>query len=106
MIHISVIVSQHSHILENTLLSIQETFPTRAEASAFREELDIWIEGRPPFGLPVVQQETDLLTQQAAQLFNILDGRDPAVFGKYYEDSEYRAALLERRPYDVQRLAS
>lgn len=100
-VHISVVVSRHSRIIESTLLSIQETVGTLEEAAAFQHELDLWMEARPGNGKPII--ETDLTTKLADQLFDILE-RDPEVFGPFYDDFEHRSSMIERRPYDIERL--
>lgn len=107
-LHISVIVSRRTQFLESKLLTVDETFDDPHQALAYRAELEHWLTQIPDpltAGQPK-PQPVDPTTLLALELPAILGGRDPRLFTEFYEDRESEAALIERRPYDGERLAA
>ena len=99
MIYVSVIVTEQSHLLENTLVRLDLPLE-KEEATAYRAELEEWLEMRPIPGQPKYEVIVDQASLLALELPHILHKRDSRVFGRYYIDPEGDLSHIEKRPYD------
>lgn len=97
---ISVIVTQETQIIENKLLQIDTSFDSAWDAAQHRDELEKWLDEFPIPGQEKRSIVVDRASLLAARLPEIIQARDPDVFGPYFSDPEGDLAVIERRPYD------
>lgn len=107
-LHVTLIVTRGSEIVETTHVRDETTFPDVATALAYNTACQEWMNARPfpddprswspPERIVYVERAHDEATELAARLPTIILPRDSAVFPD--TDPEAVAAAAEHRPYD------
>lgn len=106
--YVSIIVTSETNLISSELLRLERPLDIR-EAHTYDEAIAEWLKLVPvPGKLPELvappEPGVDNATLHAAKLPHILErGRDPELFGPYFQDPETEMSVVERRPYDQNR---